>query len=133
MEDVRFVPVVSVLALIVCAALLNGSGAGHPTIRSIAVSPQRANATVNSGKVVFTATATFTDNSSRQLTIADDLTWTTSNSAIATIDDAGAASCRSIGPATITATAPQDLQITVGNGIINTSAKISGTATLACQ
>jgi hypothetical protein len=133
MKHVRFVPIVSVMALVVSAALLVGCGAGHPTIRSIAVSPQRANATVNSGKVVFTATATFTDNSSRQLTIADDLTWTTSNGAIATIDDTGAASCRSIGPATITATAPQDLQITVGNGINNTSNKISGTATLACQ
>lgn len=133
MNYVRFAPIVSLLAVVLCAALLIGCGAGHPTIRSIAVSPQRANAIINSGTVVFTANGTFTDNTNRQLTVADGLSWTTSNSAIATIDDGGAASCRSIGGVTITATAPQNLTITVGTGVNNTSTKISGTALLTCQ
>ena len=133
MKYVRFAPIVSLLTLIVGAALLVGCGAGHPTIRSIAVSPQKANGTVNSGTVVFNATGNFTDNSSRQLTIADDLTWGSSNNTVATIDDVGAASCKSMGTVTITATAPQNLTITVGSGVNNTSMKISGTAQLVCQ
>jgi len=133
MKYVRFAPIVSLLALVLCAALLIGCGAGHPTIRSITVSPSKANGTVNSGTVVFTATGNFTDNTSRQLTVVDGLSWTTSNAAIATIDDGGAASCKSLGTVTITATAPQDLKITVGSGVSNTSTKISGTAQLVCQ
>jgi len=133
MKYVRFAPIVSVLALIVSAALLAGCGAGHPTIRSITVSPQKANGTVNSGTVVFTAEGNFTDNTSRQLTIADGLSWKTSNNVVATIDDAGAASCKSLGTVTVTATAPQNLTVTVGSGINNTSTDISGTAQLVCQ
>lgn len=133
MKYVRFAPIVSLLALVVCAALLIGCGAGHATIRSITVSPSKANGTVNSGTVVFTATGNFTDNTSRQLNVVDGLDWTTSSATIATIDDGGAASCKSLGTATITATAPQDLNITVGNGVNNSSTKISGTAQLVCQ
>ncbi|HZU42033.1 MAG TPA: hypothetical protein VE994_05125 [Terriglobales bacterium] len=133
MKYVRFVPSASLLAVIVCAALLIGCGAGHPTIRSITVSPQTAKGTVNSGTVVYTATGNFTDNTSRQLTVADGLTWASSNTVVATIDDGGAASCKSIGTVTITATAPQNLTITVGTGINNSSTKISGTAQLVCQ
>jgi hypothetical protein len=34
---------------------------------------------------------------------------------------------------TVTATAPQNLTITVNNGVNNTSANVSGTAQLVCQ
>ncbi len=129
----RYAPFVSLLALIVGAALLVGCGAGHPTIRSITVSPQKASGTVNSGTVVFTATGNFTDNTSRQLTIADGLDWKTSNPVIATMDNDGNAQCKSMGTVTITATAPQNLNITVGSGINNTSQNISGTAQLTCS
>jgi Big-like domain-containing protein len=113
------------------ALLLMGCGAGHPNLTSIAVSPSSATAAPQQD-VVFTANGTFTNNSSRELTVADGLTWKTSNSAMATINNNGSATCLAPGTVTITATAPQNLQITVNNGVSNTSTNISGTATLNC-
>ena len=37
------------------------------------------------------------------------------------------------GTVTVTASAPQNLQFTVNNGVQNTSATVTGTATLTCQ
>jgi uncharacterized protein YjdB len=82
--------------------------------------------------VQFTATATFDNQSSRELTIADGLTWTTSNSNIATINNNGSATCVAPGAVTITATAPSELNITVNNGVNNTSMNVNGTAQLTC-
>ncbi len=108
-------------------------GAGHPTISSLVVTPATATAPVTPRTdVQYTATATFTDKSSRELSVADGLTWTTSNSSIATISDTGSATCLAVGQVTVTATAPSDLTITVSNGLSNTSPKVSGTATLSC-
>ena len=109
-----------------------GGGLGHPTIGSLTVSPQKANGTVNAGSVVFTATGNFTNNTNRQLTVADGLDWKTSNSNIATIDNEGSATCKTFGSVTITATAPANLTVTVGTGINNTSTSVSGTAQLNC-
>jgi hypothetical protein len=83
--------------------------------------------------VQYTVTATFDNNSSRELTIADGLTWSTSNNAIATISDNGSATCVAVGQVTITAKAPTELNLTVNNGIDNTSPKITGTAQLTCN
>jgi hypothetical protein len=83
--------------------------------------------------VQFTATATFDNNSSRELTIADGLEWSTSNTAIATISDNGSATCVGVGQVTITAKAPADLTLVVNNGINNTSPNVTGTATLTCN
>ena len=129
MRHMRFASLSSLLAL---AAALTGCGAGHPTIRNLMVSPQKANGTVNAGRVVFTATGNFTNNDSRQLTVADGLDWKTSDGNIATIDNEGSASCKNFGSVTITATAPANLTVTVGSGINNTSMKVSGTAQLTC-
>jgi len=120
-------------SLLITAALLVACGAGHPRLTSIAVSPSSATASTSlQGQVGFTATGTFTDRSSRELHLADGLEWKSSNTVVATIDDTGEATCVSPGSATITATAPADLQITVSNGVQNTSPKVSGTATLNC-
>jgi hypothetical protein len=132
MKCVRFAPLVSLIALLFFAAVLAGCGAGHPTISSITVSPQKANGTVNAGPVVFTATGNFTNNTNRQLTVADGLDWKTSNSGIATVDNEGSAQCKNFGSVTITATAPANLTVTVGSGINNTSMNVSGTAQLTC-
>ena len=126
----RSLPFILLLAL---AALLIACGAGHPKIVSITVTPSTATApTIPPTDVQFTATATFDNQSSRELTIADGLTWTTSNSSIATINTNGSATCVAPGPVTITATAPSELNITVNNGINNTSTNVSGTAQLMC-
>jgi hypothetical protein len=115
------------------AALLIGCGAGHPKIVSITVTPTTGSApTIPPTDVQFTATATFDNQSSRELTIADGLTWTTSNSNIATINNNGSATCVAPGAVTITASAPSELNITVNNGVNNTSMNVSGTAQLTC-
>ncbi|HEV2731145.1 MAG TPA: Ig-like domain-containing protein [Terriglobales bacterium] len=64
--------------------------------------------------------------------MADGVEWKSSNTAAATIDDTGFATCVAPGLSTITATAPADLQITVSNSLQNTSPKVSGKAMLNC-
>jgi hypothetical protein len=49
------------------------------------------------------------------------------------VGSTGEATCSAPGTVTITASAPQNLQFTVNNGVQNTSATVSGTATLICQ
>ena len=64
------------IAIVLVVVLLGGCGAGHPALTSITVTPTSATATVASrGSVGYTATGTFSDHSSRQLTQADGLTW----------------------------------------------------------
>ena len=96
------------LPLVVAAALLlAGCGAGHPTLTSIAVTPSTATASFSTrGAVGYTATGTFSDHSSRQLTQADGLTWSTSNGLVAGISDSGSATCVRGGVVTVTASAP---------------------------
>lgn len=122
-----------VLVLSALAVALVACGAGHPTISSITVTPATASAPISPATdVQYTATAIFTDKTSRELTVADGLTWTSSNTSIATINDGGSATCIAVGQVTITATAPSDLTIQVSNGVQNTSPKVSGTAQLTC-
>lgn len=120
------------VSILCVSAMLAGCGAGHPNLQSISVSPETANTTLNQN-VVFTAKGIFTNNSSRNLTLADGLSWKTSNSAVATINgNTGSATCVAAGSVTVVATAPENLQITVNNGISNTSTNVSGSATLNC-
>src|SRR5690348_14702792 len=85
-------------------ALLLACGAGHPTIQSVQVSPQNAQAASPNGEVGFTARGIFANNDSRELTAADDLDWSTSNAQIASIDNlTGQATCKAPGTVTITA------------------------------
>jgi len=114
------------------AALGMGCGAGHPNLMTISVSPNTASAALNED-VVFTATGNFTNNTSRDLTVVDGLSWSTSNNAIATINgNTGSATCIAAGSVNVIAKAPQNLQITVNNGINNTSPTVTGSATLNC-
>lgn len=117
--------------LLLSVALTIACGAGHPNLKSIKVSPASAVANV-SGTLGFTADGIFTDNSSRTLTPADGLSWRSSNTAVASIDDAGLATCNASGQVTITASAPVNLQLTINNGIDNTAQTIRGTGTLNC-
>jgi hypothetical protein len=121
------------LSALFVAVLLAGCGSGHPNLKTISVSPNPATSAVNQN-VVFTAMGIFVNNTSRNLSVADGLSWQTSNNAIATINgNTGTATCVASGTVTVTATAPQNLQITVNNGISNTSTNINGSATLNCS
>jgi outer membrane biogenesis lipoprotein LolB len=115
------------------AFILIGCGAGHPNLTSIAVSPQTATAeSATHQQVGYEAQGHFSDGSSRALTQVDGLSWKTSTAA-ASIGSTGAATCLGPGTVTVTASAPQNLQLTVNNGVSNTSATIQGTAQLVCQ
>ncbi len=111
-------------------ALIAACGGGHPTIVSVQVNPQQGQANVPGGEVGFTASGTFTNNQSRELTATDGLKWSTSDGNIAGIDsNTGQATCDASGTVTITATAPADLTF---DGVHNGSTNVSGTATLSC-
>lgn len=117
---------------------LVGCGAGHANLTSITVSPQSATATSTpQGQVGYTATGHFANGKSRELSQVDGLTWktspTSSGTVAATIGSTGEATCSAPGTITITASAPENLSVTVNNGIQNTSTTVSGTASLTCQ
>lgn len=112
-------------------ALLIGCGAGHPNLTSITVTPQSATSPVQ-GQVGFTAMGNFSDKTSRELTRADGLSWRTSTAG-ASIGASGEATCLGPGTVTVTASAPENLQLTVNNGITNTANTVRANATLICQ
>ena len=119
--------------LLVPLVPLVGCGAGHANLTSITVSPQSATTTSNpQGQVGYTATGLFAKGKSRSLSQVDGLSWKTSTTA-ATIGSTGDATCSAPGTVTVTASAPQNLQFTVNNGVQNTSVTVTGTATLICQ
>ncbi len=122
--------------LVACAgiAVLLACGAGHPTIVSVQVNPQSAQATAPGGEVGFTATGTFTNNQSRELNATDGLKWSTSDTTIASIDsNTGQATCNASGTVTVTAKAPADLTFQINNGVHNISNTVDGTASLQCN
>ena len=126
----------SLSALMGCALI--GCGAGHANLTSITVSPQTATTTSSpEGQVGYTATGHFANGKSRELSQVDGLSWktspTNSGTVAATIGSTGEATCSAPGSVTITATAPENLQLTVNNGVQNTASSVSGTAKLVCQ
>lgn len=128
---------VSVLAASVAWVLI-GCGAGHANLTSITVTPQSATTTSNPhGQVGYTAMGNFSNGNSRELSQVDGLSWKTSatsaGSVAASIGPTGEAICSAPGTVTVTASAPENLQVTVNNGVQNTAATVSGTATLICQ
>ena len=122
------------LIFLCCLALIFvGCGAGHPNLTSITVSPSTATAvSATHAQVGYTAQGHFSDGSSRELSQVDGLSWKTSTTA-ASVGSTGEATCLSPGTVTVTATAPENLQLTVNNGVTNTSPNVSGTAQLVCQ
>ena len=74
---------------------------GPATVVSIVVSPRTGVAFSKGLKQQFTATATFTDNSTKNVT--GQVAWASSNTAVATIDSAGLAVGLAQGTSTITA------------------------------
>ena len=115
------------------AIILIACGAGHPNLTSITVTPQTATTTSSpQGQVGYTAQGNFDNNTSRELSQVDGLSWATSTNA-ASIGSTGEATCLAPGTVTVTASAPQNLQLTINNGVDNTSTTIRGTAQLVCQ
>ena len=126
------------LLISLAVAFLMGCGAGHSDLTSITVSPQSATATSSpQGQVGYSAMGNFQNGKSRELSQVDGLSWKTSptstGTVAATIGSTGEATCSAPGTVTVTASAPQNLQFTVNNGVQNTSATVSGTAMLICQ
>ena len=134
----KYLPVVSAICLSLILMGCIGCGAGHPNLTSITVTPQSATTTSNPpGQVGYTARGTFSDNTSRELSQVDGLSWKTSptitGTVAATIGSTGEATCSAPGTVTVTASAPENLQVTVNNGVQNTSSMVTGSASLICQ
>lgn len=126
-----------VLAVLVAMVGID-CGAGHPNLTSITVTPQSATTTSNpQGQVGYTAMGNFSNHTSRQLSQVDGLSWKTSptmtGTVAATIGSTGEATCSAPGTVTVTASAPENLQLTVNNGVQNTSPTVTGTAMLICR
>ena len=125
---------IALLSLLLATAVFIGCGAGHPTITSISVTPATATAATSSqGNVGFSASGTFTNHQSRLLTVGDGLAWKSSDVTVASITSLGLSTCLKPGTVTITASAPANLQFTIGSGVNNTSATVTGTASLTCM
>ncbi len=84
-----------------CLTACGGKGnTSSPALVSIAINPP--DAAITQGKAQqFTATGTYSDNSTRDLT--SSASWTSSDAAIATVNTAGLATSRAAGTTTITA------------------------------
>ncbi len=122
---------VFILMALACMISLAACGGSSDTIVSVQISPQQAQGTAPSGAVNFTAMGTFKSNQSRALTSQDGLSWSSSNSAVATINSlTGQATCLTVGSATITASVPSDLTYNVGAH--SSASSVSGTAGLQC-
>ena len=113
----------------VLGSLLLGCGVLSPSLTSISVSPRTATAAASShGTVTFSAVGTFSDQSSRTLTQADGLSWSTASNSIATISDTGTATCMTPDAVTVIASASSGLSImTLQTG------SLSGSALLTCR
>ena len=71
--------------LVGVGVLLLGCGAGHRRLTAINVSPRGAASNVSTRDTIqYTATGKFDDNSTRTLTVADGLSWKSSNISVAT-------------------------------------------------
>ena len=119
--------------LFACAtlALLVACGGSNNNIQSVQVSPAQGEGSGPNSAVNFTATGTFPNNQSRLLTSQDGLMWSSSNSAVATINPlTGQAVCVTPGSVTITAAVPSDL--TFQGGPHSSSRTVNGTASLQC-
>ena len=81
---------------------LNVTTAPAPTLQSITVTPASGANVATGSNLQFTATGTYSDNSTRNLTT--QVTWTSTNVAIATIDSAGLATGVAPGSVTVQAT-----------------------------
>jgi Bacterial Ig-like domain (group 2) len=129
------------------AVVLWSCGNGSAKLQHVMVSPAMTSAaTIPAQPVQFTAQGTFNNNTTRPLTLADGIVWTSSNARIARVDGIGIATCVSPGSVAITATAPTTSHpIFSSQGSSTTSAvfipggtgvagapTVSGSASLTC-
>ena len=116
------------------SATLNVTGAPK-TLTAIAVSPGTANIVAGATEQ-FTATATYSDNSTANVTTT--VAWTTSNAAVAKINSAGLATALTSGSATVTATLSgvsgnANLAVTVPAATLASIAVTPATASIAVK
>ncbi len=137
---------IQLISTVLAAAALCGCGNGSPKLQHVTVHPAVAlAATVPQQQLQFTAQGTFDNNTTRMLTLADGILWSSSHPKVATIDAAGIATCVMPGASTIVATAPVTSHRTFSStGSTTTSAvvfpggtaqgspTVSGSATLTC-
>jgi len=119
--------------ILICATLafFSACGGSSNTIQSVQVNPPQGQGTAPGGAVGFIANGTFQQGQSRLLTSEDGLSWSSSNTTVATINSlTGQAICQSGGVTTITGAVPSDLQF--GPSGHTSSNTVKGTASLTC-
>jgi hypothetical protein len=98
--------ILSVASLVLFAAVAACSGKDTSntgaTVSSIAVTPDPCGVG-KTDSMQMTAVAKFSDNSTEDITSVSDVTWTTSSTAVATVDDKGNLTGVSGGAITVTA------------------------------
>jgi hypothetical protein len=98
---------------------VSNGGTQPPTLKSIAVTPATPSATAGT-TVQFTATGTYSDNSTRNIT--SSVTWASATPAAATINSSGLATAVAVGSSTISATSGT----VVGSTTLTVTAATSG-------
>ena len=133
---------VQIVCAVLASLLLVACGNGSPQLTRVSVTPVMASSSIGQ-QVRFSATGQFDNNTSRMLGTGDALQWTSDNSAVATVDQTGLATCVSLGSAPIRASAAVTTQKTVssnGSTTMNSGvaknimagATVSGAAMLTC-
>ena len=119
--------------------LLLGCGNSHPRLMSIVVSPSTAVVMMSSSRpmVTFTAMGRFDNNTTRVLTAADGVTWTSSDTTVAAIAMNGMATCMMPGVTNIKATmltsATNAGSMSMGMGTTTMLSTLTGMAALTCM
>jgi hypothetical protein len=120
---------------IACAgiALTPACRSGPPKITRVQVDPQNAQVGGPGSHLAFTAVGMFANRQSRNLTAADGVAWSTSDSSIASINSStGQATCNTSGTVAITVRVPESVTLAPNSKNHHTSDDVTGMANLFC-
>jgi len=123
---VRFLICAGIVLTLACRSEL-------PKITRVQVNPQNANVESPTGHVAFTAVGMFENDKSRILTASDGIDWSTSDRAIASINErTGQATCVTAGTVAVTVRVPEGVRLAIKEAPQHTSDDVTGMTNLLC-
>jgi hypothetical protein len=121
-----FIACISILLMLACRS-------GPPKITSVQVNPANARVGGPGAHLVFTAVGLFANRQSRNLTAADGVAWSTSDSSIASIGSStGQATCNTPGTVAVTVRVPAGVTLAPNGKPQHTPDDVTGMANLQC-
>ncbi len=105
---------------------------GPPKITRVQVQPQNAQVGGPGAHLAFTAVGIFANRQSRDLTAADGVAWSTSDSSIASINSSGQATCNTSGTVAVTVQVPAGVRLAMNKAPRHSSDDVTGMANLLC-